>query len=152
MIYGNIDGVRRSALEAMEAWYDEKIPQDKFAEEDMLREMAEMTRRINREICIYLGRDGSVLEVVVGRHDRVNLEVWTSRRGLSRLSGVRLIHTHPGGNPSLSDMDEHTLRKLRLDALAALSTEEGRELLCVGYAAEEGVKLMGALPALRFAP
>lgn len=146
MIYGNIDGVRRSALEAMEAWYDEKIPQDKFAEEDMLREMAEMTRRVNREICIYLGRDGSVLEVVVGRHDRVNLEVWTSRRGLSRLSGVRLIHTHPGGNPSLSDMDEHTLRKLRLDALAALSTEEGRELLCVGYAAEEGVKLMGPFP------
>ena len=38
----------------------------------------------------------------------------------SRLSGVRCVHTHPGGNPNLSGVDISALKNNRFDAMVAI--------------------------------
>ena len=39
---------------------------------------------------------------------------------------IRCIHTHPGGNPQLSDVDLSSLRSMRFDAMAAIGVLNGQ--------------------------
>ena len=48
------------------------------------------------------------------------------RRNTRRLSMVRCIHTHPGGNPQLSDVDISSLRSMHFDAMAAVGAKDGK--------------------------
>ncbi len=83
------------------------------------------SRPRNREISIYIARECMVLDVTVGRHDRVGLPGLRVRRGARRLTGVRCVHTHPDGEPRLSAVDESALKRMRFDAMAALGVRDG---------------------------
>ncbi|MBQ6373037.1 MAG: GTPase HflX [Clostridia bacterium] len=87
------------------------------------------TTALNREMLVYLGRDGSVLEIAVGSIGSIALPELHLRRNLDRLAGFRCIHTHPGGSARLSDVDLQALRLLRFDAMCAVGVEDG---LCTG--------------------
>lgn len=74
---------------------------------------------------VYMTREGSVLEVAVGSIASVGLPERHLRRNTDRLSGIRCIHTHPGGDARLSDVDEQALRLLRFDAMCAVGVADG---------------------------
>ncbi len=125
-IRGNIAGIRKSVLAEMEQLFhmDMELLRHQFASQPLLAAMADFTTRINREVMVYIARDGMVMEVLVGQHDRVGLPDIRVRRGKRRLTGVRCIHTHPNGAASLSHPDVQALKRMRFDAMAAVGVQD----------------------------
>ncbi len=126
MIRGNIEGIRESALAELERLFDMELERDMFLPDRLLNILVKHTQALNRELMVYLTRDGEVLEVSVGSAASVSLPERTLRRNIERLSGIRCIHTHPGGDARLSDVDEQALRLLRFDAMCAIGVKDGR--------------------------
>lgn len=126
MIYGNKEGIRESLLAQMETLYDLDLTGEIFAPRELLDVLATFTTAINREISIYVSRSGSVLDITIGNLNSVELKDMHLRRNNRRLSMVRCIHTHPGGNPQLSDVDISSLRAMRFDAMAAVGVLDGK--------------------------
>ncbi len=132
MIHGNLTGIRESTLAELEKLYDAEFERDAFLPDRLLNILVRYTDLLNREMLVYLGRDGSVLEIAIGSIGSIALPELHLRRNLDRLSGFRCIHTHPGGDARLSDVDMQALRLLRFDAMCAVGVGEGR---CTGISA-----------------
>ena len=126
MIYGNKEGIRDSMLAKLETLYDLDLTGEVFAPPELLDVLAAFTCAINREISIYVSRGGSILDITIGGLNSVDLKDMHLRRNTRRLSMIRCIHTHPGGNPQLSDVDISSLRAMRFDAMAAVGAKDGR--------------------------
>ncbi len=126
-IHGNTDGVRRTMLQEMEMLYDLEIENGIYVSEDLANLLGVYTARLNREVSVYIGRNGEIVDISIGGSGNVPLTDFRLRRNQRRLSCIRCIHTHPNGNPELSDIDLSAMRSLRLDSICALGvTEEGR--------------------------
>ena len=125
MIRGNIEGIRQSALDEMEKLFDTDWARDQFLPDRLLNTLVRYTDQLNREIMVYMSRDGNVLEISIGSNSSVSLPERTLRRSLERLCGIRCIHTHPGGSARLSDVDEQALRLMRFDAMCVIGVKDG---------------------------
>ena len=125
MIHGNTLGLRESVLREMEKLYDISFDRSFFLPDRLLGLLVGFTEQLNREIMVYLDRNGEILEVAVGSISQVGLTEMHLRRDLDRLTGFRCIHTHPGGNARLSEVDLQALRLLRFDAMCAVGVENG---------------------------
>ncbi|WP_426349220.1 GTPase HflX [Alloiococcus sp. CFN-8] len=123
MIQGNIDGIRNTYLEALEDLYSIKVPKYSLCTNETLEVIAEITEKINREISVVIDRKGKVLSVVVGDSSTVEIPIINIKE--RKLSGIRIVHTHPNGNSRLSAIDTSALMKLKLDCIAAVGVEEG---------------------------
>ncbi len=126
MIHGNIEGIRESILQELERMYDTQFFRDEFLPDRLLNMLVRFTETINREMLVYLSREGEVLEISIGSISSIALPEMHLRRNLDRLSGFRCIHTHPGGSARLSDVDLQALRLLRFDAMCAVGVQDGR--------------------------
>lgn len=151
-IHGNTEGLRRSLLTEMEKLYAWEMSRNTFVPTEMVDVLGDMSLRINREIAVYITRDGEVVDVIVGGLDSVPLSEYRLRRNARRLSMVRCIHTHPGGSAELSDVDISALRTMRFDAMAAVGLMPGRtpEIAAGFLGATEGgqnaLRLFGPMP------
>ena len=126
-VHGNITGIRDSQLAELNAIYDCPFEWNEYAPRELILELARHSCALNREIAVYVSRDGDVLDVTVGEIDNVPLLDLRLRRNSKRLSFVRCIHTHPGGSARLSDVDIAALRSLMLDSMCAIGVgEDGR--------------------------
>jgi len=125
-IHGNIEGVRRTLLEQMKALYDLELEADEFLPPVLSQALAAFTAAMNREVAVYITRDGEIVDVMIGTHQDVELRDYRLRRSSSRLSCVRCIHTHPSATGFLSDVDISALRAFRYDAMVAIAVREGR--------------------------
>ncbi len=132
MIHGNLQGIRESALNELEKLYDAEFARDQFLPDRLLNVLVRYTEQINREMLVYLGRDGSVLEIAIGSIGSIALPELHLRRNPDRLSGFRCIHTHPGGDARLSSVDLQALRLLRFDSMCAVGVQDG---ICTGISA-----------------
>lgn len=92
----------------------------------MAETIARISHEINREISVLINRRGIVVDISIGDSGTVSLPQLDTRRGKTRLSAIRCIHTHPGGNGMLSQVDISTLQKLRLDVMVAMGIREGQ--------------------------
>ena len=132
MIHGNLTGIRESTLNELEKLYDAEFGREAFLPDRLLNILVRYTDLLNREMLVYLSRDGEVLEIAIGNIGSIALPELHLRRNLDRLSGFRCIHTHPGGDARLSDVDLQALRLLRFDSMCAVGVGEGR---CTGISA-----------------
>ena len=132
MIHGNTAGIRESMLAELEKLYDAEFERDQFLPDRLLNTLVRFTDQINREMLVYLGRDGAVLEIAIGDIGSIALPELHLRRNLDRLSGFRCIHTHPGGDARLSTVDLQALRLLRFDSMCAVGVQDAR---CTGVCA-----------------
>ena len=123
-VHGNITGIRETQLAELAAIYDCPFEADQFAPRELIQELARHSCALNREIAVYISRDGDVLDVTVGVIDSVPLLDLRLRRNAKRLSFVRCIHTHPGGSAALSDVDIAALRSLMLDCMCAVGVDD----------------------------
>lgn len=119
-IYGNLKGIRNSVIEELKTLYDVKLEGGQLLTSELALRLADITEFINKEISLYITRSGQVEAVAVGSNDTVDLPPVEGRRGSSRLSGVRCIHTHPNGNSALSGVDVSALKNNRFDAMVAI--------------------------------
>lgn len=117
-IKGNIKGIRDSVIAELQKLYDMQSPQ--LVSQELAVKLADITEYINREISVYITRSGQIIEIAVGDNASVELPSFSGRRGAGRLSGIRCIHTHPGGNPYLSGVDISALKNNKYDAMVAI--------------------------------
>ena len=124
LIYGNTEGVKKYILDELEGIYSIKIARDELLTEDIINKMHHITMQLNREVSVAIDRKGNVKSVCIGDSSSVDIPIIDIRE--RRLSGVRIIHTHPNGLSRLSALDTSALLRLKLDCMAAISVEEGK--------------------------
>ena len=119
-ILGNLKGIRNSVIEELKTLYDMKLTSGQLLSAELALKLADITDIINREISVYITRSGQIIKVVVGSNETVELPAVEGRRGSSRLSGIRCVHTHPSGAPALSGVDISVLKSNRFDCMVAI--------------------------------
>lgn len=119
-ILGNLKGIRNSVIEELKTLYDMKLSSGQLLSAELALKLADITEFINREVSVYITRSGQIIRVAVGSNETVELPAVDGRRGSSRLSGIRCVHTHPNGTPSLSGVDISALKANRFDCMIAI--------------------------------
>ena len=124
-VQGNIEGIRDALLQKLDELYSYELEEGEFLPRELMSLLAEYSGRLNREIAVYITRDGEIVHVAVGTDCDVELVDFRLRRNARRLSRVRCVHTHPDGDGHLSDVDLSALRIFRYDAMAAVGVRNG---------------------------
>lgn len=122
MIYGNIEGIRKSILDELEGIYSIRNLKDEICDLEILNIIARVSSLIEREVSVAINRKGTVTSVAIG--DSTSVEVPIIDIEEKRLSGIRVIHTHPNGYCNLSALDLTALLKLKLDAIVSVAIME----------------------------
>ncbi|OFI04954.1 GTPase HflX [Clostridium acetireducens DSM 10703] len=132
MIFGNIHGIKKSIINKLESIYDISIDKDQLISKEIVDIIWEVTLTLNKEISVAIDRKGKVVSISIGDSNTVELPfIDVKEKGLS---GIRIIHTHPNGNPNLSSIDISALIKLRLDCIAAIGVNvEGVSGVVLGF-------------------
>ncbi|MBQ7139061.1 MAG: GTPase HflX [Clostridia bacterium] len=124
-VHGNLTGIRDSVIDALASLYNYEVEDGDFLPRELMQFLARFTGALNREIAVYITRDGEVVDVSVGTDRDVELRDYRLRRNAQRLSCVRCVHTHPNGDGRLSDVDLSALRSFRYDAMVAVGCLKG---------------------------
>jgi GTP-binding protein HflX len=141
MISGNVEGIRKTTLNRLDEIYNYKIYRESLANEEIINLISNITEHINKEISVAIDRKGNVINVAIGDSTTVELPPVDIKD--KKLSGVRVIHTHPNGNSMLSALDASALIKLKLDCMAAIAVENGKcKDITIGFCGIEDNKLI----------
>lgn len=124
MIYGNIEGIKKSFLEELEGLYRVKNLKDEVCNREIIEVIARISTLIMREVSVAIDRKGNITSVAIGDSTSVELPILDLSE--HKLAGLRIIHTHPNGNSTLSALDISALLKLKLDAIVAVGVLDGR--------------------------
>ena len=125
-VYGNTEGIRDALLTKLDDLYSYELEEGEYLPRELMQLLAEYSCQLNREIAVYITRDGEIVHVAVGTDCDVELVDFRLRRNASRLSRVRCIHTHPDGDGHLSDVDLSALKIFRYDAMTAVGVKGGQ--------------------------
>ena len=132
MIFGNIEGIKNSTLNVLEKIYKMKVPKYNLYTFEIGEILNLATLQCNREISVAIDRKGQVVSVTIG--DSTTVEMPEVELKDKKLSGVRIIHSHPNGNSRLSALDLSALIKLKLDCIAAIGVNsEGKYETSIGF-------------------
>ena len=125
MITGNVKGIKKVILERLESLYEFTIDNDKVLSYELIEEMNQITKAIKKELCVVINRRGKLTGISVGKVS--SAEIPSMDITSKKLSGFRVIHTHPTGDSTLSSMDTSALVELKLDAIVAIGVKENTE-------------------------
>ena len=140
MIKGNVDGIKDFILKELDSIYDITVTKNRVIEPEIIALIASISSRINREINVAIDRRGNIVEISIGDSSSVQLPLLNVQE--KRLSSIRVIHTHPNGNPNLSSIDISALTKLKLDCIAAIGViEEKITGVVMGFCNVDGDEL-----------
>lgn len=92
-----------------------------FVDPVLLNKICFISGETGYEVAVVIDRKGNVVDVVVGEKTSAGLSIDS---GENRLNGLRVIHTHPSGDCTLSSMDVSLLRNNKLDCVCAISVKE----------------------------
>lgn len=119
------NGIKNQMREEMESLIGYTMADGALLDADVCWTLAAWTKELNREILIVTDDHGTVLDSAVG--DKASVAVIDNyvnyhRRSLNRL---RVFHTHPNGNPRLSEQDKSAAQKQKLEAMVAIAVKGG---------------------------
>lgn len=123
-IYGNIDGLSKIILKDLKEIYDYKIPNNQLGTSELFAILMEISNRINRELAVYINRNGMVKLVSVGTKYNAPLPFLTERRSENTLVKLGCVHTHPQGSSLLSPDDYSLLSNFKLDYICAIAERD----------------------------
>ena len=119
-IHGDTRGIKASEIRALERTYRRRVDPRLVVSPELARHLTEISRGLNRQVGVLLGRDGIIRNVIVGDAHSLTLpDVGRLRGGTGRFRGLRLVHTHLKGEPLTKD-DLNDLALLRLDLVAMI--------------------------------
>lgn len=133
-IHGNTEGIRKTMLDELCLLYDAQLPPDEILPHELLVQLCGYSASINREIALYITRDGEVADILIGKTSSIDLPDLRLRRSEKRLSMIRCIHTHPGATGQLSDVDLSALVSMRFDAMIAIGVSKDGKPTSAGVA------------------
>jgi GTP-binding protein HflX len=120
VVTGNTTGLKPSQKHALERVYRRRLNPTEVASTELATYLCAVSREIERQVGILVGRRGEIEHVFVGDASRINLpEIGRIRAGRGRFRGLRLVHTHLRNEPLTRD-DLVDLALLRLDLVAAI--------------------------------
>ena len=120
VVTGNITGLKPSQKHALERVYRRRLRPAEVASAELAAYLCGISREIERQVGILVGRRGEIEHVFVGDASRINLpDIGRIRAGRGRFRGLRLVHTHLRNEPLTRD-DLVDLALLRLDLVAAI--------------------------------
>ncbi|WP_454055180.1 GTPase HflX [Clostridium sp. Marseille-Q7071] len=125
MITGNINGIKKIILEKLEGLYELTIDSHSIFSYELVEKINEISKIIKKEICVVINRRGKITAISVGEIN--NVEIPHINVANKKLSGFRVIHTHPTGDSKLSSMDISALVDLKLDTIVAIGVKENIE-------------------------
>jgi GTP-binding protein HflX len=107
--------------------YRRRLLPSEIASPELATYLCALSREIERQIGVLVGRRGDIEHVFVGDASRLTLpEIGRIRAGRGRFRGLRLVHTHLRNEPLTRD-DLVDLALLRLDLVAAIGVQpDGR--------------------------
>ena len=111
-------------LDELESIYSIKNLKDEVCDIEILNIISRASSFIEREVSVGINRKGNVTSVAIG--DSTSVEVPIIDIEEKRLSGIRVIHTHPNGYCNLSALDLTALLKLKLDAIVSVAIIDGK--------------------------
>lgn len=150
-VRGNTKNIKKYIIEQLEAVYDMEVPLGQISTNEINEQIMSATELLNREVAVYINRQGKVVQVAIGDTGTVDLPEIRERTSELRLSGIRCIHTHPSGDTTLSGPDLSSLRRLRFDAMVALGRKNNELIASLaffsGEESEDGIlELQGIGP------
>jgi len=78
----------------LERLYRRKVPPREVVTPELARQLAEISREVNRQVGVLVNRSGAVTHVIVGDAKGLLIPELPRERGArGRLKGLRLIHT-----------------------------------------------------------
>ena len=123
-IFGNTSGLKAVSLRKLERLSQRRSRSGAAVTPELARSLAEVSREIKRQIGLLIDRRGHVCVTIVGDARSLFLpDLSAYRRGLDRLCGLRLVHTHLH-SAGLDDDDLTDLALLRLDMVVAIEVGE----------------------------
>ncbi len=122
-IEGNTQGLKPNQVQRIEKLYNRRISPHEIVTQEFARQIAELSREINRQIGVLVDRGGHIESVIVGNaHAIVLPDLKRVRVGADRFRGLRCLHTHLRGEKLTQD-DLTDLALLRLDLMAAIEVK-----------------------------
>jgi GTPase len=114
-------------MHALERVYRRRLLPSEVASAELATYLCGVSREMERQVGILVGRRGDIEHVFVGDASRLTLpEIGRIRAGRGRFRGLRLVHTHLRNEPLTRD-DLVDLALLRLDLVAAIGVQpDGR--------------------------
>ncbi len=112
--------MKKSQRRLLERIGGRRVDRDLIIAPEMARTICELSFELNRQIGVLIHRSGKIEAVIVGDHSSLMIPALSQVRATGgRLRGLRLVHTHPGGE-DITDDDLMDLLFLRLDLVAVL--------------------------------
>jgi GTPase len=125
-LWGNTKGLKPDQLRRLENLYRRRVQPSVLISTELVRNMAQLSHELQRQIGLIIDRRGRIAYVIVGDSQGIlipSLEAYRMDPG--RLRGVRCIHTHLRQEPLTQD-DLTDLALLQLDLMAAVTlTDDG---------------------------
>ena len=112
MIYGNVDGIKDSILKELENIYDMIVPKYTVCTLDIINIISRISSNIEKEVSVGIDRKGKVASIAIGDSNSVEIPIININE--KKLSGIRIIHTHPNGIANLSALDLSSLCFIKL--------------------------------------
>jgi GTP-binding protein HflX len=117
---GNLQGLSPAQKRMLERIWRRRVDPSLIVSPELASFLCECSREIERQVGIFVDRKGNIEHVIVGDGHKLHLpDLGPRRAGVARFRGVRLVHTHLGGEPLTRD-DLIDLCKLRLDLVGAI--------------------------------
>jgi len=125
-IWGHTNGLKPEQLKRLDKLYKRRVPPQAIISPELARDLALLSREIQRQIGLLIDRKGHIAYVIVGNHQSIlipSLEDYRINPG--RLRGVRCVHTHLRDLP-IDEDDLTDLALLRLDLMSVVTvTDKG---------------------------
>lgn len=83
MIYGNIDGVKKSAIEELDRLYKVKCPKDEVCSIEIIEVISRVSSFIEREVSVAIDRRGNIKSIAIGDSTSVEIETLDIREKIS---------------------------------------------------------------------
>ncbi|MDD4343350.1 MAG: GTPase HflX [Eubacteriales bacterium] len=123
-VYGNIESLNKTTIKELEEIYEYKIPKNQVGSTELFTVLMEISKKINKELAVYINRNGTIKLVSAGTKYNAPLPFLTERRTENSLAKLGCIHTHPGESSLLSPDDYSLLTNFKLDFVCAIAEED----------------------------